>query len=127
MSTWSGWVWVAFVIDAYTQRVLGRRSATTMTLDLVLDAIEDAIRTRRCGDAFDNVLAETIDGLYKTELIQAPRPLGKPRAVKVATLEWAAWFNRRLNEHTGDIPPVEPEQVCCVQNSVQQLAARPNQ
>ncbi|SDP28030.1 putative transposase [Nakamurella panacisegetis] len=117
VSTWSGWVYVAFVIDAYSRRIVGWRSATTMTAQLVLDAIEHAIWTRqregvqdlsglihhndrgsqytsvafterladagidasvgRTGDSFDNALAETINGLYKTELIK-PRGPGGP-------------------------------------------------
>src|SRR5690606_37524963 len=47
VSTWAGWCYVAFVIDAYARRILGWRAATTMTADLVLDAVEQAIWTRQ--------------------------------------------------------------------------------
>ncbi len=150
VSTWSGWVYVAFVIDAYSRRIVGWRTATTMTAQLVLDAIEHAIWTRKregvqdlsglihhndrgsqytsiafterladagidpsigtTGDSFDNALAETINGLYKTELIKPRGPWRTVDQVEVATLEWVDWFNhRRLYEHCGDIPPAELE------------------
>ncbi|RAL31638.1 IS3 family transposase [Rhodococcus sp. AQ5-07] len=150
VSTWSGWVYVAFVIDAYSRRILGWRTATTMTTPLVLDAIEHAIWTRRregitdlsglihhndrgsqytsiaftdrlievgidasigaTGSSYDNALAETINGLYKTELIKPRGPWRTVEHVEIATLEWVDWFNhRRLYEHCGDVPPAELE------------------
>ncbi|WP_231988056.1 IS3 family transposase [Nakamurella panacisegetis] len=167
VSTWSGWVYVAFVIDAYSRRIVGWRSATTMTAQLVLDAIEHAIWTRqregvqdlsglihhndrgsqytsvafterladagidasvgRTGDSFDNALAETINGLYKTELIKPRGPWRTVEQVEVATLEWVDWFNhRRLYEHNGDLPPVELEQAHYAQIRAQQTAALSN-
>ncbi len=145
VSTWSGWVYVAFVIDAYSRRILGWRTATTMNTQLVLDAIEHAIWTRAregitdltglidhhdrgaqytsiayterlaeagidasigtTGDSYDNALAETINGLYKTELIKPRGPWRTADHVEIATLEWVDWFNhRRLYEHCGDVP-----------------------
>ncbi len=113
VSTWSGWVYVAFVIDAYARRIIGWRSATTMTAQLVLDALEHAVWTRAregrtvcgvvahhdhgsqytrvayserlaaggirpsmgvVGSSYDNALAETINGLCKTELIKPRGP-----------------------------------------------------
>lgn len=150
VSTWSGWVYVAFVIDAYSRRILGWRTATTMTTPLVLDAIEHAIWTRRregitdlsglihhndrgsqytsiaftdrlievgidasigaTGSSYDNALAETINGLYKTELIKPRGPWRTVEHVEIATLEWVDWFNhQRLYEHCGDVPPAELE------------------
>lgn len=150
VSTWSGWVYVAFVIDAYARRIVGWRTATTMTSQLVLDAIEHAIWTRErdgiedltglihhndrgnqytsiaftdrlleagidasigaTGNSYDNALAETINGLYKTELIKARGPCRTVDQVEVATLEWVDWFNhRRLYEYCGDMPPAECE------------------
>ena len=152
VSTWSGWVYVAFVIDAYARRIVGWRTATTMNTRLVLDAIEHAIWTRQregttdlsglihhvdrlnlvntppspspngCSDAgidasigatgssYDNALAETINGLYKTELIKPQGPWRTADHVELATLEWVDWFNhQRLYEHCGDIPPAELE------------------
>ncbi len=62
------------------------------------------------GDSFDNALAETINGLYKTELIKPRRPWRTPDEVEFATAEWVDWFNhRRPYEYCGDIPPAELE------------------
>ena len=61
------------------------------------------------GASFDNALAETINGLYKTELIK-PGPWRSVDDVEFATAEWVDWFNhRRLYEYCGDIPPAEIE------------------
>jgi len=150
--TWSGTVYVAFVIDAYSRRILGWRAATSMRTALVLDALEQAIWTRQrggvaglaglvhhtdagsqytsiafterlgaagaqpsvgsVGDAYDNALAETVIGLYKTELIKPCGPWRTAEQVEVATLDWADWYNhRRLFESCGDIPPAELEDV----------------
>jgi putative transposase len=150
VSTWSGWVYVAFVTDAYARRILGWRTSTSMSTQLVLDAIEHAIWTRgrhgvvnlggvihhtdagsqytavrfsehlaeagisasvgSVGDSFDNALAETINGLYKTELIKPRGPWRTVEQVEYATAEWVDWFNhRRLYEYCGDIPPAELE------------------
>ena len=150
VSTWSGFAYVAFVIDAYARRILGWRVATTMTTTMVLDAIEQAIWTRAregifdlkdvvhhtdqgsqytsirfserlaeagiqpsvgaVGSSYDNALAETINGLYKTELIKPRKPWRTIEEVELATAEWVDWFNhRRLYEYCGDIPPVDLE------------------
>jgi transposase InsO family protein len=62
------------------------------------------------GDSYDNALAETIIGLYKTELIYKEGPWQGMEQVELATLEWVDWFNnRRLFEPIGNIPPVEYE------------------
>jgi putative transposase len=143
-------VYVAFVTDAYARRILGWRTSTSMSTQLVLDAVEHAIWTRGChgvvdlggvihhtdagrqytavrfserlaeagisasvgsvGDSFDNALAETINGLYKTELIKPRGPWRTVEQVEYATAEWVDWFNhRRLYEYCGDIPPAELE------------------
>ena len=149
VSTWAGWVYVAFVIDAYARRIIGWRTSTAMTAQLVLDAIEHAVWTRSreghdvtgviqhhdhgsqytsvayserlaadqirpsmgvVGSSYDNALAETINGLYKTELIKARAPWRTVDQVEVATAEWVDWFNhRRIYEYCGDLPPVEME------------------
>jgi putative transposase len=153
VSTWSGWVYTAFVTDAYARRILGWRCGTSMTAQLVLDALEQAIWTRQragangdgslesvvahsdrgsqytalkygerlaeagiaasvgsVGDSYDNALAETINGLYKTELIKPRRPWKGVDEIEIATAEWVDWFNhRRLYEYCGDIPPAELE------------------
>jgi len=63
------------------------------------------------GDSYDNALAETINGLYKTEVIRRRGPWRNIDAVEYATLEWVDWFNhRRLLEPIGDVPPAELEQ-----------------
>jgi putative transposase len=148
--TWSGMVYVAFVIDAYSRRILGWRAATSMRTSLVLDALEQAVWTRTrdgaadlaglichhdagsqytsiayterlaeagidpsvgtVGDAYDNALAETVIGLFKTELIKPHGPWQTVEQVEIATLEYVDWFNhRRLYEACGDVPPVELE------------------
>jgi putative transposase len=162
VSTWSGWVYTAFVTDAYARRILGWRCGTTMSTQLVLDALEQAIWTRqRCGeelesvvahsdrgsqytalkfgerlveagiaasvgsvgDSYDNALAETINGLYKTELIKAQGPWKGVDEVEYATAEWVDWFNhRRLYEYCGDIPPAELEAAYYAQNTLTPLA-----
>lgn len=158
VSTWSGWVYVAFVTDAYARRILGWRCGTSMTTQLVLDALEQAIWTRQrtghdlesvvahsdrgsqytaikygerlaeaeiaasvgsVGDSYDNALAETINGLYKTELIKPRGPWKTADEVEFATAEWADWFNhRRLYEYCGDIPPAELEAAYYAQTSL---------
>ena len=62
------------------------------------------------GDSYDNALAETINGLYKAEIIHRRGPWKTREAVELATLEWVSWFNsRRLLEPIGYIPPAEAE------------------
>jgi putative transposase len=62
------------------------------------------------GDSYDNALAETINGLYKAEVIHRRGPWRSFEAVEYATLEWVDWFNhRRLLEPIGNIPPAEAE------------------
>jgi putative transposase len=148
--TWAGMVYVAFVIDAYSRRILGWRAATSMRTSLVLDALEQALWTRRrdgnrdlaglvhhtdagsqytsiafterlaaagvsasvgtVGDAYDNALAESVIGLFKTELIKPGGPWRTTEQVEIATLNYVDWFNhRRLHETCGDIPPAELE------------------
>jgi putative transposase len=149
VSTWSRWVYVAFVVDAFARRIIGWRTGTNMSTQLVLDALEQAVWIRQrdganldsvvahtdrgsqytsiryterlaqagiaasvgsVGDSYDNALAETINGLYKTELIKPRGPWRTVDAVEYATAEYIEWFNhRRLYEHCGDIPPVELE------------------
>jgi putative transposase len=156
--TWSGMVYVAFVIDAYSRQILGWRAATTMRTALVLDALEQALWSRRrdgqsslaglvhhtdagsqytsiafterlaaagivpsvgsVGDAYDNALAETVIGLYKTELIKPSGPWRTAEQVEIATLHYIDWFNhRRLFEACGDIPPAELETAYYRQNA----------
>jgi len=145
VATWSGFVYVAFVIDVFARRIIGWRVARSMRAELVLDALEQALWSRPAiqgvvhhsdhgsqylsiryserlseagaqpsagsvGDSYDNALAETIIGLYKTEVIHRRGPWRHLEAVEYATLEWVDWFNhRRLLEPIGNVPPVELE------------------
>ena len=150
VSTWSGWCYTAFVIDAYARRILGWSVATTMTSQLVVDAVEQAVWTRHregkdptgtiahhdhgvqylsvayaehldaagikpstgaVGSSVDNALAESVIGLYKTELIKPRRPWKGFDDLEIATAEWVDWFNhRRPFEYCDDLTPVEAEQ-----------------
>jgi len=146
VATWTGFVYVAFVIDAYARRIVGWRVSRSAHAGFVLDALEQALHERRpvsgalvhhsdrgvqyvsikyterlteaglvpsvgsVGDSFDNALAETINGLYKAEVIHRRGPWRSLEAVEYATLEWVDWFNNtRLHSTLGDIPPVEFE------------------
>ena len=76
------------------------------------------------GDSYDNALAETINGLYKTEVIHRRGPWRSFEAVEYATLEWVDWFNnRRLLEPIGNIPPAEAEERYYAQAEGQAIAA----
>jgi putative transposase len=145
VATWSGFVYVAFVIDVFARCIVGWRVSRSMQTDLVLDALEQALHARQVGeglihhsdrgsqylgiryserlkdagveasvgttgDSYDNAMAETIIGLFKTEVIHARGPWRSLDAVEYATLEWVDWFNnRRLLEPIGYVPPVEFE------------------
>ncbi|WP_156895495.1 IS3 family transposase [Massilia putida] len=146
VSTWQGFVYVAFVIDVFARRIVGWRVSSSMRTDFVLDALEQALYARQPernalvhhsdrgsqyvsiryserlaeagiepsvgskGDSYDNALAETINGLYKAELIHRRAPWKTREAVELATLEWVSWFNHhRLLEPLGYIPPAEAE------------------
>jgi transposase InsO family protein len=147
VSTWAGFVYVAFVIDTFARRIVGWRASRTAHASFVLDALEQALHDRRpahrgglvhhsdrgsqyvsikyterlaeagiepsvgsVGDSYDNALAETINGLYKAELIHRRGPWKSFEAVEYATLQWVDWFNnRRLLEPIGNIPPAEAE------------------
>jgi putative transposase len=161
VSTWTGFVYVAFVIDAYARRIVGWRVSRTAHANFVLDALEQALHERRpthrgglvhhsdrgsqyvgiryterlveagiepsvgsVGDSYDNALAETINGLYKTEVIRRRGPWRNFEAVEIATLTWVDWFNtRRLLEPIGNIPPAEAEERYYATLDGQKLAA----
>ena len=144
--TWSGFVYAAFIIDAFARRIVGWRVSRSLRAELALDALEMAIWARAGdldglvhhsdrgvqylairyterlaeegavasvgskGDSFDNALAETVNGLYKTELISRRGPWRTMDQVELATAEWVQWWNeRRLHGACADIPPVEFE------------------
>ena len=76
------------------------------------------------GDSYDNALAETINGLYKAEVIHRHGPWRRFEAVEFATLEWVDWFNnRRLLGPIGDIPPAEAEAAYYAQLAMTRIAA----
>jgi putative transposase len=147
VATWQGFVYVAFVIDAFARRIVGWRVSRTAHAGFVLDALEQALHDRRpvqgsglvhhsdrgvqyvsihyterltevgiepsvgsVGDSYDNALAETVNGLFKTEVMRRRGPWRTLEAVEFATLEWVDWFNnRRLLGPIGNIPPAVAE------------------
>jgi len=158
VATWSGFVYVAFVVDVYSRWIVGWRVLKSMQTDLVLDALEQALWARgkpkgvthhsdrgsqylsiryserlaeagfqasvgTVGDSYDNALAETINGLYKAEVIHKDGPWRGMDDVERATLTWVEWFNnRRLMEPLGDIPPREYEENYYRQTEYQKAA-----
>jgi transposase InsO family protein len=147
VSTWQGWVYVAFVVDVFSRRIVGWRQSSSMHTEFVLDALEQALYARKPsdddglvhhsdrgsqylsiryserlaeagiepsvgskGDSYDNALAESINGLYKAEVIHRRGPWKTKQAVELATLQWVSWFNHhRLMEPLGYLPPAEFE------------------
>ncbi len=146
VSTWAGFVYVAFVIDVYARHIVGWKVSSTAHTDFVLDALEQALHARRptdgslihhsdrgvqyvsiryterlaeagiepsvgsVGDSYDNALAETINGLYKAEVIHR-RAWRNRQDVELATLDWVHWYNhKRLLGSIGNIPPAEAEE-----------------
>jgi putative transposase len=145
VTTWAGFVYVAFVIDVFSRMIVGWRVSRSLCSGLALDALDQALWARpeisqlihhsdrgvqyvsisyterlaeagiepsvgSVGDSYDNALAETIIGLYKTELIYKEGPWRDMEQVELKTLDWVDWFNnRRLFEPIGNIPPVEYE------------------
>ncbi|AMA19179.1 transposase [Escherichia coli] len=143
VSTWQGFVYVAFIIDVFAGYIVGWRVSSSMETTFVLDALEQAVWDRRpsgtihhcdkgslyvslaytqrlkeagllastgsTGDSYDNAMAESINGLYKAEVIH--RNSWKNRTeVELATLTWVDWYNnRRLLGRLGHIPPAEAE------------------
>jgi putative transposase len=147
VSTWSGFVYVAFIIDAFSRSIVGWRVSDSLHAELALDALEMALWARggqemeglvhhsdrgvqylavryterldeagavrsvgSRGDSYDNALAETVVGLYKTELIRRRGPWRTLEHVELASAEWVSWWNqRRLHGATDNLPPAEYE------------------
>jgi len=141
VATWTGFVYVAFVIDVFSRRIVGWRVSASLRSDLALDALEQAIWARSpgpglvhhsdrgvqylsiryterlaeegiapsvgsVGDSYDNALAETINGLFKTEVIRHLGPWKNIEAVECAVLDWVQWWNeRRILGPLGYISP----------------------
>ena len=160
VATWQGFVYAAFVIDAFARRIVGGRVSRTAHAAFVLDALEQALHDRRpvkgglvhhsdrggqsvsiryterlleagiepsvgsVGESYDNALAETVIGLFKTELIRRRGPWRSLEAVEYDTLEWVDWYNnRRLLEPIGNMPPAEAEALYCAAQEDLLLAA----
>jgi len=147
--TRAGFCYAAFVIDAFSRRLVGWRVSSSLRTDLALDALEMAIFSRgdralaglihhsdrgsqylairyterlddagvvnsvgSRGDSYDNALAETVNGLYKAELINRKGPWRSIEQVELETAAWVHWWNTdRLHSACGDMPPAEYETV----------------
>ena len=146
VATWSGFAYAAFVVDAFSRRIVGWRVSASLRAELALDALEMAIWARGAplpglvhhsdrgvqylsiryterlaeveavgsvgsrGDSYDNALAESVNGLYKAELIRRHGPWRTVEEVELATASWVDWWNReRLHEACGYLPPAEYE------------------
>ena len=144
--TVSGFCYTAFIVDAFSRRIVGWRVAASLRAELALDALEMAIWARGAdlaglvhhsdrgvqylairyterladagavnsvgskGDSYDNALAESVNALYKAELIRRQRSWRSVEEVELATADWVDWWNeRRLHGACGDIPPAEFE------------------
>lgn len=145
--TRAGFCYAAFIIDAFSRRIVGWRVSASLRTDLALDALEMAIFTRgdraltglihhsdrgsqylairyterlddagvvnsvgSRGDSYDNALAETVNGLYKAELINRRGPWKSMEQVELETAAWVHWWNtQRLHSACDDIPPAEYE------------------
>jgi transposase InsO family protein len=145
VSTTSGFVYVAFIVDVFARYIVGWRVSRSAKADFVLDALEQALCARKpvqklihhsdrgvqyvsirytnrlleagieasvgsVGDSYDNALAETINGLYKAELIHRRATWKTSQEVELATLQWVDWFNnRRILQPIGNITPAQAE------------------
>lgn len=145
--SWSGTVYVAFVIDVFARKIVGWRVSTSMTTQFVLDALDQALWQRKplgnkslihhsdrgaqylsikyterlaeadidpsvgtVGDSYDNALAESVIGLFKTEVIKQLGPWKNATDVEGETMHWVDWYNKyRLLSSIGYIPPAEAE------------------
>ena len=153
VSTWQGFVYVAFVIDVYARRIVGWKVSRSARTDFVLDALEQALWARKpckgglihhsdrgvqyvsiryserlaeagiepsvgsVGDSYDNAMAESIIGLFKTEVIDRQR-WSNLEAVEMATLTWQHWYDhKRLLGPIGYVPPAEAEAAYYQQSS----------
>ena len=144
--TRTGFVYTAFIVDAFSRAIVGWRVSSSLRAELALDALEMALWARgpgltglvhhsdrgvqylsirytdrlaeaeavgsvgSKGDSYDNALAETVNGLYKAELIHRAGPWRSVEQVELATAEWVDFWNtRRLHEACGYLPPAEYE------------------
>lgn len=160
VSTWQTVAYSAFIIDVFSRYIVGWRVAVSLRTDLVLDALEQAIWSRRAqdlsglihhsdrgsqylsiryterladeqavvsvgsrGDSYDNALAESVIGLFKTEVIKKRAPWRTVDEVELATARWVEWWNhRRLLRPLGDVPPAEFEATYYAQQTASVVA-----
>jgi putative transposase len=145
--TVAGFCYTAFVVDVFSRRIVGWRTASSLRTDLALDALEMAIYARgrdlaglvhhsdrgvqylairyterlaeagvinsvgSRGDSYDNALAESVNSLYKAELIRRRRTWRTTEEVELATSVWVSWWNEtRIHSACGDVPPAEFEE-----------------
>lgn len=145
-STWQGWLYVAFVLDVFSRRVVGWAAGDTMTTELTLNALNMAAWSRNrplaglrahsdagaqytalkytqrvaeigaapsigtVGDSYDNAMAESLNGIFKTEMYKPLGPWRTRKDLEYAIYEYVDWYNhRRLHEQIGMIPPTEKE------------------
>lgn len=160
VSTWSGFCYVAFIIDAFSRFIVGWKMSMSLSADVALDALEMAIWVRKGdlsglvhhsdrgvqylsiryterlaeagvansvgskGDSYDNALAESVNGLYKTEVIRQRGPMRTATQVELETGSWVAWYNQtRLHSYCGDIPPAEFEDIWHVLQANMEIVA----
>ncbi len=145
VSTHAGFAYVAFVIDAFSRRIVGWRVSSSLKTDLPLDALEQALHARdvssdlihhsdrgvqylsiryterlaeagvhasvgSVGSSYDNALAETINGIFKTELVYPGGSWRSIQALELAVLDYVHWYNStRLYGALGYVPPDEYE------------------
>ena len=159
--TRGGFCYTAFIIDAFSRRIVGWRTSSSMRTDLALDALEMAIFSRgggnldglihhsdrgvqylairyterleatgatgsvgSKGDLYDNALAETVNGLYKAELIDRQGPWRSVEQVESETAAWVHWWNtQRLHTACDYLPPAEYEAAYWADQPVATLAA----
>ncbi len=143
--TWSGFAYVAFVIDVFSRHIVGWHVSSSLHSSIAINALEQALWARdpsnglihhsdrgvqylsiryterlaeagavssvgSKGDSYDNAMAESVIGLYKTELVRRKGPWRGVDDLEFATMEWVDWFNnRRLFSALGYVPPVEFE------------------
>jgi len=145
--TIAGFCYTAFIVDVFSRRIVGWRTAASLRTDLALDALEMAVFARgqelpglihhsdrgvqylairyterlaeagvvnsvgSKGDSYDNALAESVNGLYKAELIRRRRSWRNTEEVELETAAWVHWWNEtRLHSACGDVPPAEFEE-----------------
>jgi putative transposase len=152
VSTWEGWCYTAFVMDAFSRRILGWSCSSLMNQKLVSNAFRNALFARTIdgvddfnglihhndkgsqytsndfmqllalhgirvsigsvGDSFDNALAETLNGTYKTELIKNKGPWKNLEKLKLETARWVHWYNtQRISEYNNWNAPIEIEKM----------------